>query len=47
MSHITYHEKLVDQTMEHFFKLLDYLFVKTNDVCDFGHLDSIFCLGCN
>jgi hypothetical protein len=36
MSYIVSHEKLVDQTMEHFFKRLDELFVRTNDVCDFG-----------
>jgi hypothetical protein len=36
MSYIASHEKLVDQTMAHFFRRLDELFVETNDVCDFG-----------
>ena len=36
MSYIASHEKLVDQTMEHFFRRLDELFVQTNDACDFG-----------
>lgn len=36
MSYIASHEKLVDQTMDHFFRRLDELFVDTNDVCDLG-----------
>ncbi|KAL2799529.1 cytochrome P450 [Aspergillus keveii] len=36
MSYIASHEKLVDQTMAHFFRRLDELFVDTDGVCDFG-----------
>jgi hypothetical protein len=36
MSYITSHEKLVDETMDHFFRRLDELFVETKAVCDFG-----------
>ncbi|EEA25175.1 hypothetical protein TMatcc_006602 [Talaromyces marneffei ATCC 18224] len=36
MSYIASHEKLVDQTIAHFFRRLDELFVETNGVCDFG-----------
>jgi hypothetical protein len=36
MSYISSHEKLVDQTIAHFFRRLDELFVETNDVCDLG-----------
>ncbi|KAJ0414361.1 putative benzoate 4-monooxygenase cytochrome P450 [Aspergillus carlsbadensis] len=36
MSYIASHEKLVDQTMAHFFQRLDELFVQTSHVCDLG-----------